>query len=139
MATLYSVVRTLQNTALGMPNVRTVGENHLYDLMNGNPGVKYAVFYVTQTTHRSNDLFDIWGFNLFYIDRLLNDKSNELEIESTAKEVLDNIVDRFCANYNADVVGIRKYQSFTEHFKDECAGMYVTLEIEVPKEIICPE
>lgn len=139
MATLYSVVKTLQNTALEEPNVRTVGENHLYDMMNGNPSVKYCVFYVTQTTHRSNDLFDVWGFNLFYIDRLLDDRSNELEIESTAKQVLDNVVDKFCARYNAEVTGIRKYQSFTEHFVDECAGMYVTLEIEVPREIICPE
>lgn len=139
MATLYSVVKTLQNTALEQPNVRTVGENHLYDMMNGNPSVRYSVFYVTQTTHRSNDLFDVWGFNLFYIDRLLDDRSNELEIESTAKQVLDNVVDKFCARYNAEVTGIRKYQSFTEHFKDECAGMYVTLEIEVPREIICPE
>ena len=139
MATLYSVVKTLQNIALDQPNIRTAGENHLYDMMNGNPSVRYAVFYVTQTTHRSNEFFDVWGFNLFVIDRLLDDRSNELEIESNAKQVLDNVVDLFCQNYNAEVTGTRKYQSFTEHFKDECAGMYVTLEIEVPKEIICPE
>ena len=129
----------MQNIALEQPNIRTVGENHLYDMMNGNPSVKYAVFYVTQTTHRSDEFYDVWGLNLFEIDRLLDDGSNELEIESTAKQVLDNIVDKFCARYNSEVTGIRRYQSFTERFKDLTAGMYVTLEIQVPKEIICPE
>ena len=137
--TLYEVVHSLENIALEQPNVRSCCHNHLYDFMNGKPDIRYRVFYVTQTSHKSNDLFDQWGLTLFIVDRLLDDKSNELEIESYAKETLDNIVNNFCERYSSEVVGTRKYQSFTEHFVDDCAGMYLTLDIEVPKEIICAE
>lgn len=139
MATLYQVVKTLENIALQQPNIRTVGENHLYDMMNGNPEVKYNVFYITQTQHRSTDEWDTYGLNLFFISRLADNKENELQIESTGKEVLNNIVSKFCETYNAEVVGTRTYQPFTERFNDECAGIYVTLQLTMPKDIICPE
>lgn len=137
--TLYEVTRAFENIALEQPNVRMVGHNHLYRDLNDNPGVRYRVFYLTQTTHRANDLFEVYGFNAFVIDRLLDDGSNELEAESYAKETLDNILRTFCEKYGVELVGTRKYQSFTEHFKDECCGMYVTFEVEIPIDLICAE
>lgn len=139
MATLYQVVKTLQGIALQQPNIRTVGENHLYDMMNGNPEVKYNVFYITQTQHRSTEEWDTFGLNLFFISRLADNKENELQIESTGKQVLDNIIDTFCESYNAMVSGTRRYQPFTEKFKDECAGVWVTVDLMLPKDVICPE
>jgi hypothetical protein len=141
MATLYSVIKTLEGIALSQPNVRSAGDGSLYDFMNGDPSVKYSAFFVTQNKHTTSlDLdYDIYSLNLFHIDRLRDDKTNELECESTAKEVLNNIINRFCAQYDADVVGTIEWQSFTEHFKDECAGMYATVKIRVPIDVICPE
>lgn len=139
MATLYSVVKTLQTIALEQPNIRTVGENKLYDDMNGNPEIKYGVFYVTQNKHKSTDEWDIYSFNLFVIDRLTENKDNELRIESTAKQILDNIIATFCARYNAEVVGERKYQPFVEKFKDVCSGLFVKVDLMMPKDVICIE
>ena len=123
MATLYQIIKTLQGIALEQPNIRQTGENRLYDDLNGNPEVRYGVFYITQGAHQSNEEWDLYNLNCFYIDRLTDDKSNELLIESTAKQVLDNIIDTFCDKYGAEVSGIRRYQAFTEHFKDEAAGI----------------
>ena len=137
--TLYETVRAFENIALEQPNIRSVGHNRLYDDMNATPSLKYRVFYLTQNPHKSNDLFDIYSFNAFVIDRLRDDKTNELEAESYAKETLDNILTKFCEMYQAELVGTRKYQPFTEKFADETCGMYVTFEVEVPKDLICPE
>lgn len=139
MATLFSVIKTLENIALEQPNVRSAGENDLYGLMNGNPEVKYSVFYITQGKHKSTEEWDTWEFNLFYIDRLTDNKDNELRIESTAKQVLDSVLATFCSRYSAEVVGERVYQPFTESFKDRTAGVYVTVRILMPKDVICIE
>lgn len=139
MATLYSVVRTLQSIALQQPNIRTVGENKLYEDLNGNPELKFGVFYVTQGQHKSSGDFDIWSFHLFVIDRIMDNKENELRVESTAKQTLDNIITTFCARYNADVTGERKYNPFIEKFKDICGGVWVDVSLIMPKDIICPE
>ena len=141
MATLYSVIKTLEAIALGQPNVRSAGDGSLYDYMNGDPSVMYNVFFVTQNRHSTSlDLdYDIYNLNLFHITRLRDDKVNELEGESTSKEVLQNVINRFCEQYDADVVGTIEWQAFTEHFKDECCGMYATLKIRVPIDVICAE
>ena len=137
MATLQSVIKTLESLALQQPNIRSAGENNLYDFMNGNPEVQFGVFYITQNKHRSTDEWDYWGLNLFYIDRITDNGENELQVESYGKQALDNIVATFCTRYQADVSGERQYQVFTEKFKDRCAGIILTLTIMMPKDIIC--
>lgn len=137
--TLYEVIHSLENIAMEQPNVRMVGHNHLYRDLNDNPSVKYRVFYVTQTSHKTTELWDVYGLNAFIIDRLKADGSNELEAESNAKETLDNILNVFCDRYGADIIGTRKYQPFTEKFVDETCGVYVTFEIQLPVDLICSE
>lgn len=139
MATLYSVIKTLESIALRQPNIRSAGENDLYNFMNGNPEIQYGVFYITQGQHKSTDEWDYWSLNLFVIDRITDNRENELRVESTAKQILDNIVETFCGQYSAEVVGERVYQPFVESFKDRCAGIVLTLRIMMPKDIICPE
>lgn len=139
MATLYSVVKTLEAIGMAQPGVHQTGQGHLYDDLNANPTNKYAVFYLTQTTHRSTERFDIWGFNAFYVDRLTDDMDNELQIQSIGRETLNNIFSVFCDNYNAEIVGEVKYQVFTERFADLTAGVWATYQIMMPKDIICSE
>ena len=139
MATLLSVIKTLESLALQEPNIRSAGENDLIAFMNGNPEIKYGVFYITQNTHSSTDLFDYYGLNLFFLDRMTDDGANELAIESYGKQVLDKVVDTFCAYYNGEIVGERKYQSFADKFKDRVAGEILTVKIMLPKDVICIE
>lgn len=137
--TLYQVIEGLKNIALTHPNIRTAKDGSVYDIMNANPSVKYGAFVVTQNVHRQTEMFDYYGLTLFYIDRLNDDlESNRLQIQSFAKQVLGNIINVFCNEYDVDVPTIT-YQSFTQNFVDETAGQYAQFELEIPKDILCPE
>ena len=138
--TLYQIVTGLEEIALTHPNVRTANDDNVYDIMNSNPSVKYGAFVISQTNHRQTEMFDYYGFNLFYIDRLIdNIETNRLQIQSIAKQTLGNIIATFCEDYDVDFPQTVRYTPFTQKFQDECAGMYVTLEFDIPRDIICAE
>ena len=72
----------------------------------------------------------IYSFYLGYADRLNEDKSNEVEVQSTAIQVIDDIVYKL-EDLNLDcTVGV--YNTFTQRFLAEAAGGYVELDIVVP-------
>lgn len=138
--TLYNVIRGLERIALSHPNIRTADDGSVYEIMNANPSIKYGAFVVTQNTHRQTEKFDYYGLTLFYIDRLNDDlESNRLQIQSFAKQVLGNIIHVFCNEYDVDLPQTITYQSFTQKFVDMTAGQYAQFELEIPKDIICPE
>lgn len=131
--TLYETVEYLKGIAIKQPNVRSAWDGDIYDLMNSNPSIRYAVFVVSQTSHRETDNFTYYGFNLFYVDRLDETmENNRLQVQSIGKEVLSNIIKSFEELYDCEAVSI-VYHPFTEKFDDLCAGQYATIEIEIPK------
>lgn len=137
--TLYNVIRELERIAMTHPNVRTAKDGSVYEIMNASPSVKYGAFVVTQNKHYQQGQFDHYGLTLFFIDRLVSDmEDNRLQIQSFAKQVLGNIINVFCEEYDLDVPIIR-YQPFTQKFADECAGQYAQIELEIPLDILCPE
>lgn len=136
--TLYQVIKQLQRIALSQHNIRTAGEGDLYRDLNANPSLKYNVFYITQNQHQSEGEFDRYSFNLFVISRLESqDGDNALQIQSSAKEVLNNVIGTFCEDFDSEVYGTIYYQPFTQQFSDLCAGMYAIVVLEVPKDSIC--
>lgn len=137
--TIFNTVKELENIALQTPQINFVGENDLYDTINGCPNIKYGIFFVTQNVHRSSDEWDKYSLNLFYIDRLLEDDSNELAIHSVGKELLTNIVLQFCDKYDAEIDGSYTFQPFIQKFMDKCAGIYMTVTLNIMKSTICPE
>lgn len=136
--TLYQIIDTLKNIALTQPNIRTAMDGDVFDAMNGNPSVKYGVFHVTQTTHTEDDQFDNYGLNLFVMDRLEDDDANRLQIQSTAKQQLSNIINTFCETFDAEHETIN-YQMFTQRFKDLTAGAWATVTFQVLKDYSCAE
>lgn len=136
--TLYQIIDTLKNIALTQPNIRTVMDGDVFDAMNGNPSVRYGVFHVTQTTHTEDDQFDNYGLNLFVMDRLEDDDANRLQIQSTAKQQLSNIINTFCETFDAEHETIN-YQMFTQRFKDLTAGAWATVTFQVLKDYSCAE
>lgn len=136
--TLYQIVNTLKNIALTQPNIRTAMDGDVFDAMNANPSVKYGVFHVTQTTHTEDDQFDNYGLNLFVMDRLEDDDANRLQIQSTAKQQLSNIINTFCETFDAEHETIN-YQMFTQRFKDLTAGAWATVTFQVLKDYSCAE
>lgn len=137
--TLYKVIETIKMLALKHPNINSAYEGNIYELMNANPSLKYACFVITQQSHTQDDTYDHYGFNLFYVDRLVDDmEDNRVQIQSTGKSMLSNIIKAFCEEFDAECENIN-YQTFTERFADECAGVYCTLVIDMVKDIYCTE
>ena len=137
--TLYAIIEKLKMLALKHPNVNSAYEGNIYDIMNANPEQKYASVVLTQQSHNQDDTYDHYGFNLFYVDRLVDDMDdNRVQIQSTGKSMLSNIIKAFCEEFDAECDSIN-YQTFTERFADECAGVYCTITIDMVKDIYCTE
>lgn len=137
--TLYETIDLLKKIALKHPNIGSASEGNIYEYMNANPSVKYGVFFITQGTHSQDEMFNHFEFTLFYVDRLVDDmEENRLQIQSIGKEILSNILAFFCEEFDAECENI-SFQPFTQRFVDETAGIYSTITIDVPKDVICPE
>ena len=137
--TLYETIDWLKKIALKHPNIGSASEGNIYEYMNANPSVKYGVFFITQGTHSQDEMFNHFEFTLFYVDRLVDDmEENRLQIQSIGKEILSNILTFFCEEFDAECENI-SFQPFTQKFLDLTAGIYSTITIDVPKDVICPE
>ena len=133
--TLYQIIRRLETFALTLPNVRTASDGDVYDGLNDNPELKYGVFFITQNTHQEFEDMDRYGLTLFYIDRLDDTlEDNRLQIQSIGKEIISVILRDFCEEYDIDLPTIN-YTPFTQKFKDETAGVYAQLTIDIIKGI----
>lgn len=126
--TLEETIRTLEAVALQQQSVAMVIHNDIFKL-NTIPNAKYAVFAYTQGEHLTSVSGDLatYRLTLFYVDRLLADKSNQTEIQSTGTQVLRNILTMMSElDFQVDNMPI---QPFTQQFVDECAGVYCTVSI----------
>ena len=138
--TLKQVIRQLQKIAMAEHNVRYTGEGDLYRDLSAQGGVQYDCFYITQNQHQSEGDWDRYNLNLFYISRLESeDAGNALQVQSVGKEVLENIIRKFCDRFDAEIFGVTYWQPFTQRFSDLCAGMYAIITLEVPKDAVCAD
>jgi len=137
--TLTDTIRMIEAAAHGQPPVKSIVRNDIFRL-NSLPDAKYAVFGWTQGTHSANadSSFYTYRFTFFYIDRLTEDRSNELEIQSVGIQVLDNIL-RLLEENDAVPVGDWQFTTFNQRFLDECAGVFVSVGIEVPVNGLCAD
>ena len=125
--TLLQLTDTIRKVALSQPNIHScVGE--FLDL--NSPDAKYSAIILQQRTHRRDNDFMTYSFYLAYTDRLTEDKSNEVEVQSTAIQVIDSIFYSL-ENHNLDV-SMGAYNTFTQRFLAEAAGAYVELNVVVP-------
>lgn len=136
--TLYTLVNTIKEIALKQPNVGSANEGNVYEI-NSNPSVQYANVTITQDSHTQDEMYDHYGFTIFYIDRLVdNMEANRLQIQSIGKEVLSNIITILEETYDVEHQEVR-FQPFTQKFVDETAGIYVSVTFDTIREIICGE
>lgn len=134
MQNLLTVIKALEKIGASLPNVNTVILSDIYQL-NSLPNIDYSVFAIVQDQHRKDDNFTYLGFYLYYVDRLLNDRSNQIEIQSHGLEILSEVIDKI------EDLGLilspefdRVLQPFNQRFSDECAGIYCRLEIMIPQD-----
>jgi len=139
MQTLLQVIRAIEAIAKAQPGVAMVVPNDVFRL-NAIPDARYGVFAWTQGQHREDleaGTLTV-ALTLFYVDRLTADKGNELEIQSVGVALLGNVVKaaQEAGIYVADLV---RYNTFNQRFLDECAGVYCTVDLEVPLDWTCPD
>ena len=133
---LLELVELIEDIARDQPNVNQILRDDIYEL-NTLQDIKYSVFCSTQQQHQEENGFVTYNFVLFYVDRLLDDRSNQTEIQSIGIALLSNILHRLEDN---DVeVGAHSYQVFHQRFNDECAGVYVTVGLTIPTDYACGE
>ena len=138
--TLLETINLLNWIAKNQPNVNGIVETgDIFDLNKDEYQQKYAAFCVTQNTHNVGEEFTTYSFTLFYADRLTLDKSNKLEIQSTAVQFFGNLIKTIMQKFenlnwtNGDVT------TFTEKFSAECAGAYMTCSITTPNKSLCAQ
>lgn len=136
--TLLETIKILEYIASQQPNINGIVESgDIYDLNKDEYQTKYSAFCITQNTHTIGTEFNIYSFTLFYVDRLTLDKSNKLEIQSTAVEFFSNMLKTINEDWSGLNVETGDITTFTERFTAECAGAYMTFNITTTPESLC--
>ena len=134
---LLQTIHAVEAVASNQPTIRTIVQNDVYRL-NALPGVRYGVFAWLQGEHRTEPDASLmnYAFTFFYVDRLTFDKGNEVEVQSVGIETLENIL--LTLEKAGIVAGEHTFRTFNERFADECAGVFCSVTLEVPKDGVCP-
>ena len=137
--TLKEAIKVIELVASHQPSVNMIVENDVFRL-NAKPDAKYGVFAWLQGQHSTSIDSSVitYTFTLFYVDRLKNDRSNQIEIQSVGIQTLDNIIRQL------DDLGIYSetsysFQVFNQRFTDDCAGVFCNVNLSVPVGSLCPE
>lgn len=137
--TLVQVIKAIEGIAGSQPSVNMIVRNDIFRL-NACSESKYGVFGWLQQTHTTGVDSNLirYQFTFFYVDRLTEDKSNQIEVQSVGIETLDNIIRQL------DSIGLfvdNEYtmQTFNQRFLDECAGVFCNVTISVPVGGLCPD
>ena len=139
MFNLITLVKAIEKIGTALPNVNTVVLSDIYKL-NELPDIDYSVFAIVQDIHRQDNDYFYFNFYLYYVDRLLNDKSNQLEIQSHGIQLLSTVIskiEQLGLILNRDLME-NTYQSFNQRFSDECAGVFARIEVQVPIDCTIP-
>lgn len=137
--TLLELIKTLEVVASHQPSIKMVVENDVFRL-NNKADARYGVFAFVQGQHSTSIDSSVitYTFTLFYVDRLKNDRSNQIEIQSVGVQTLDNII-RALDDLGIYAENLYTFQVFNQRFTDECAGVFCNVNLSVPVGSLCPE
>lgn len=136
--TLVDTIRQIERIAAAQPAVNMIVRNDIFRL-NSFSDARYGVFAWTQGQHTGNvdDALQTFAFTFFYVDRLTEDKGNEVEVQSVGIDTLGNIL-RLLSD-GGMIVGDVTFTTFNQRFLDECAGVFASVRLQVPAVGPCGE
>ena len=112
------------------PNIEYVVYGDVYEL-NHIQNVTYPAVVVTVGQHTSN--LDNYNFNyklnIFYVDRLTDDKVNKIDVHASAIIFINSLLKALDDEY---IISDYEIFNFNERFNDVCAGAYVSCRIQMP-------
>lgn len=112
------------------PNIEYVVYGDVYEL-NHIQNVTYPAVVVTVGQHTSN--LDNYNFNyrlnIFYVDRLTDDKENKIDVHANSIIFINSILKALDDEY---IVSDYEIFNFNERFNDVCAGAYASCRIQMP-------
>lgn len=125
---LYNLVKLIKIICLNQPNVNSFFEGDVYEISH-RQDVEFSTMVLTHQTHNINngEGFEVFGMNLFYVDRLTSDNDNRLDVQSHAIQVLNSVVNQI--EEQGLIIDNYQVNEFTERFNEECAGAFVSLQI----------
>lgn len=125
---LIEIINIIIDTAKSLPNIGTIYEGSVYDL-NALPNVRYSTIVITQGEHSVNDNYSDFNFKIFYVDKLMNDESNRLQIQSNGMLILQNLINKIQNDNDEIECGALRFTTFTHKFADNCAGVWANVNI----------
>ena len=135
--TLSQLISLFEGIAKRQPSINMIVQQDVFRL-NSAPSLKYGVFAWTQGQHTGNiNGMSAYSFSLFYVDRLKEDLSNQIEIQSVGCETLGNIL-KMLDEHDVDVSNYT-IQTFNQKFTDECAGVFCNVTLSVLPTSQCAE
>ena len=129
----YTIVNTVLDVAKKHKLIEEVYYGDIYEFEN-QPSRKFNNFVLTIQNSTEGEDITTYSFNAFVTDRLTDDKSNLIEVQSLSKTILSQILKECFEN-----IGDITYTFWTEKFNDLCAGCYASFSVSVPNEFICAD
>ena len=126
---LLQTIRTIEEVAKGIPNVHTVVS--AFEDLNREDTV-YSAVIIQQQSHTHNDDWMQYNFYIGYADRLVEDGSNEISVQSTAMNTIHSIVRALRNILPSAEISYSNTNAFTQRFTALCAGAYETVSIILP-------
>lgn len=126
---LLQTIRTIEEVAKGIPNVHTVVS--AFEDLNREDTV-YSAVIIQQQSHTHNDDWIQYNFYIGMADRLVEDGSNELSVQSTAMNNIHSIVRALRNILPSAEISYSNTNVFTQRFISLCAGAYETVSIILP-------
>ena len=112
------------------PNIEYVVYGDVYEL-NHIQNVTYPAVVVTVGQHTSNldNYYFNYRLNIFYVDRLTDDKVNKIDVHANAIIFINSLLKALDDEY---IISDYEIFNFNERFNDVCAGAYVSCRIQMP-------
>ena len=124
----YNLLRTLKSLSLTHSLVNDYAEGDVYEYMNSGMH-SYPAMFMTMNNITSDSESTNYNFTMFYIDRLISDGSNKINVQSIGVQVIKQILSKLFDIYPEIEISSTEYTPFTEKFADDCAGVFCQISL----------